>query len=444
MKKEHFKNVTLVFLIIANFMLSQRIFSDKKLWLFGYNFFSNIGNTLKDDELFTTLNLNVPEKIFVNTGYQSSRFCYLRSKDNFDKIYSEIEPAVTKAFTASEKSITQVSEDMWYSVLTGKSVYLVFGGEYSSQLYAGLIGINDTGLNIPAFSHIAISEEGNFYIKDNKNNVYLRVNSVSDNIKALIEQITLENGNAESVINYSYELNFDKAFSDQKTYISPLVAVYSSPINSNSLISENPLTKGEDINHSAIERILSAFSINPNTVRRYTEADGTLVFVENNGILRISINGIISFTANDTGIKLPDGKTALTSLSHFIDTINSAYSGKNEMTISSSTGTDSTDYIFDYIVDGLPVKFDENNAVVAKISNGYLKEYTHILRKYTVVNSSAAAPTFIESLDRTILSYQDSMKEIHIIKMYPAYNDRLTPGEITQDWYIEINDVVAQ
>lgn len=444
MKKEHFKNVTLILLIIVNFMLSQRIFADKKLWLFGYNFFSNIGNTLKDEDLFTTLNLNLPEKIFVNTGYQSSRFCYLRSQDNFDKVYSKIESAITQAFSATEKNISQVSEDMWYSVLTGKSIYLVFGGEYSSQLYASLIGVNGTGLDIPAFSHIAISEEGNFYIKDNKNSIYLRVNSVSEEIRTIIEQITTDNADVESVINYSYELNFDKAFSDQKTFISPLVAVYSSPINSSTLISENPLIKGEDINYNAIERILSAFSINPNTVRRYTEADATLVFVENNGILRISTDGILSFTANDTGLKLPDGKTNIASLSRFIDTINSAYSGKNEMTVSSGANTESTDYKFDYIVQGLPVKFKDKNAVSAKISNGYLKEYIHILRRYTPTNNVITTPTFIESLDQTILSYQDSMKEIHIMKMYPAYNDNMTTGEIVQDWYIEINDVIAQ
>ncbi|MBE7015468.1 MAG: hypothetical protein E7417_01430 [Ruminococcaceae bacterium] len=444
MKKEHFKNVILITLIITNFMLSQRIFADKKLWLFGYNFFSNIGYTQKNDDLYTTLNLDVPEKIFVNTGYQSSRFCYLRAHDNFEKIYSGIESAILKAFSSPEKNIAPVSEDMWYSVLTGKSFYIVFGGEYSSQLYANLLGVTNTGLNIPAFSHIAISEEGNFYIKDNKNNTYFRVNSVSNEIKTMIEQITTENENVESVINYSYELNFDKAFSDQKTFIAPLVAVYPSPLNSSTLWSENPLIKGEEINYSLIEKILSAFSINPNTVRRYTEADGTLVFVENNGILRISTDGTLNFTANDTGIKLPSGKSALVSLSQFIDTINSAYSGRNEMTITSSANTESTDYSFDYIIQGLPVKFKDKNAVNAKVSGGYLKEYTHILRKYTPTNNYIITPTFIESLDQTILSYQDSMKEIHIMKMYPAYNDSMIPGEIIQDWHIEINDIIAQ
>ena len=444
MKKEHFKNLVLVALIITNFMLSQRIFANKKLWLFGYNFFANMGNNLKNDDLSTTLHLAVPEKIYVNTGYQSSRFNFLRTQDSFEEIYSYVEPIIQSAFSAPIKNISEVSEDAWHSVLSGKSIYLVYGCDYSSSIYSELIGIKQTNLSVSSFSHLAINEDGSIFIKDNKNNSYHRITTTSTNIKTVIEQIMTENDSVESIINYSYELNFDKEFGDQKTFISPLVAVYSSPVESNTVISENPIIRSNEANTPVIERILSAFSINPNTVRRYTEADGTLVFVENNGVLRISQDGVLNFTANDTGIELSGENTSLVSLARFVDSINAACNSKNEMTVTSSVTQDSQDYTFDYLVQGFPVKFEERNAVSAKVSGGYLKEYTHILRKYINTQTPIIAPSFIEALDNTILSYQDSMKEIHIMKMYPAYNDNLISTEIGQDWYIEINDVIAQ
>lgn len=444
MKKEHFKNIVLVALIITNFMLSQRIFANKKLWLFGYNFFVNMGNSLKNDDYITTLHITYPEKIFVNTGYQSSRFVYTRGSGEFSKIYEKIEPIILSAFSLGTKTPLEISKDEWFSVLSGKSLYLSFGCEYSSQIYSQLLGVSQNNITLDTFSHMVISESGDLYIKDNKNEKYYRVMTTDSSVKTIIEQVMTNNPDTESVINYSYELNFDKDFGDQKTFISPMVPVYATPFLSKVVASENPLMRGDEVNSNVINKILSVFSINPNTVRRYTEADGTSVYVENNGILRISRDGIISFTANDTGIELEDSGHKLIPLARFIDSINSASGSRKDMTLTSSVTSDTTSYTFDYIINGLPVKHDNTSAVIAKIENGYLKEYTHILRSYSFTGQESPAPMFIESLDETILSYQDSMNQIQIKKMYPAYHDNLSAGDIYEDWHIEINDVIAE
>jgi len=161
MKKEHFKNLVLIVLIITNFMLSQGIFANKKLWLFGYNFFANMGNNQEKDDFSTALHITVPEKIYVNTGYQSSRFCFSRGSAQFNTIYEKAEKLISSAFSASVKNITEISQEAWYSVLSGKSMYLSFSGEYSPQIYAELIGISQTNLSFDTFSHIAINEDGN-------------------------------------------------------------------------------------------------------------------------------------------------------------------------------------------------------------------------------------------------------------------------------------------
>ena len=53
-------------------------------------------------------------------------------------------------------------------------------------------------------------------------------------------------------------------------------------------------------------------------------------------------------------------------------------------------------------------------------------------------------PLYIEALDNIIAKYQSSMNQINIRKMFPAYIDDLSGGEKTPDWYIEIDNIVAQ
>lgn len=442
MKKEHFKNLVLIILIISNFMLSQRIFANKKLWLFGYNFFSNTGTTMKNDDYITAIHITVPEKIFVNTGYQSSRFTFSRGSSQFNKIYQKAQDIIYSAFSAPLKNVSETSKESWYSVLSGKSLYLSFGCEFTPQLYAELLGIHQTNISVNGFSHISINADGNLYIMDNKNDIYYKVLITDSSVKSLIEQIMLDYSDTESIINYSYELNFDKDFGDQKTFISPMVPVYSSPIFMPTVFGENPIIKNDGINNNVIEKILSTFSINPNTVRRYTEADGTLVFVENNGVLKISTNGIIHFIANDTGIELSGGNHPIVSLSRFIDSINVACGSQKDLVLTSNTNSES--FTFDYLVSDYAVKFNEANAVSATVANGYLKEYTHILRRYSPVLSSTSTQSFIEALDDTIVYYQDSMKEIRITQMFPAYEDSMNIGELKKSWHININNIIAE
>ena len=228
MKKEHFKKLVLTVVIITNFMLSQRIFANKKLWLFSYNFFSNMKNNISDDEYITTIHITVPEKIFVNTGYQSSRFAFSRNSAHFNKIYEKAEPIISTAFSASIKNIVEITKDMWYSVLSGKSLYLSYSCEYTPQIYSDLLGIDQTNIPVGAFSHIVINESGNVFIMDNSNDTYYRITLTSNTVKPLIDEIMSSLADTESIINYSYELNFDKDFADQKTFISPMVPVYSS------------------------------------------------------------------------------------------------------------------------------------------------------------------------------------------------------------------------
>ena len=62
--------------------------------------------------------------------------------------------------------------------------------------------------------------------------------------------------------------------------------------------------------NNIIEKIAQIFNVNANTVNRYTEADETVVYVENNATLKIHTDGIVEYKARDEGIQLTDSQKA--------------------------------------------------------------------------------------------------------------------------------------
>lgn len=449
MNKERVKSVILALLIIVNLMLAEKILVNKKLWPSGYNFF-NIRNTVKKSDYSVISHLAVPEKIIVNTGYQSSRFEFFRNSKEFNDIFSASNKILQEAFSSPARAALSITSDEWYSLLTAKSVYLSYPSHYSAQIFANLSGISKTEMSFENFSDIAISESGNVYISDKDGSLFYKIETSSNEMSSIIQTIFEEHPDEESVINYSFDLNFDKTLGSQKTFLSPMITVYSSPITANIILSSNPVLKGEDINNKIIGEILTAFSINPNSVRRYTEADGALVFVENNGILKISQDGILSYNATDTGIKISGQTTSdtysnVSGIASFIDKVNSASGIDVDMCITSPLISPVTEqFTFDYSAEGLPVKFTDQNAVSAKIQSGYLTEYRQVLRKYETSGSQSESAMYIEALDNVIAKYQSSMNEIRIKKMVPSYIDDLTIGEKSVNWYIGIDNVIAQ
>lgn len=447
MIKERVKSIILVILVIFTLVLAERILVDKKLWPTGYNFFSIGGNSGKTTDSVSD-NLLRPDRIIVNTGYQSSRFEYIQNSEDFDKIHSIASDILKTAFKASSKSISQVSADSWYSALTSKSIYLSYPGSFSAKNFAGLMSIENTEATFDNFSDIVIGETGNVYVNDN--GVFYKIEVSSSNIAPLIEEVLHKNENLQSVINYSFDLNFDKEFGSQKTILSPMIPIYFDTVEAETVTSENPLFKDGEIDQKTVNSLLSAFSVNPSSTWKYTEADGTVVFVENTGVLKISPNGILTFTATDMGLNLSlqfsaNSYETASGVANFIDTVNTAIEQNTEFILTSPlTEATTNQFTFDYSVNGIPVKYYDGNAVSVTVKDGYITEYSQILRRYNSHGYMSQLPMYFEALDLVIAEYQDSMNQINIKKMFPAYIDNGVGRETTPDWYIEIDNVIAE
>ena len=258
MIKERVKSFILVILVIFTLVLAERILVDKKLWPTGYNFF-NIGINSRKSEHSISDSLTAPERIIVNTGDQSSRFEYLRNSQEFDRITLATSKILKTAFGKSARYISEVPAESWYSALTGKSVYLSYPTTFSANVFSKLSGAGNTEAPFKGFSDIVIDESGAVYINDG--GTFYKTETASSEIAEIIESILTESGDVYSVINYSFDLNFDKEFGSQKTILSPMIPIYSEAVKAEAIDSYNPVIKDGEMNEKIIKQILLAFSV---------------------------------------------------------------------------------------------------------------------------------------------------------------------------------------
>ena len=441
MKTERIKSIVLILLIITNLVLAEKILVNEKLWLSGYNFFVSTRNSRKKNSFSLSERLSMPEKIIVNTGYQSSRFIFKRDDEYFATINGVASEIIKSAFS-TPKAMVEIGEDDWYSALTAKSLYLNFTSSFTPSIFASLLGISNSDFPDTEFSDIVIAENGNVYF--GKSGSFYKIPFTSSLVSPIIQNVSLEHSDEESVINYSFDLNFDENSGEETTVLSPMILIYSEPVTAFTVLPENPVIKDGVILEKTLGGITSAFGINKNSARSYTEADGSLVYVENNGILKITSDGILTYTANGNGIKLKNGSQS-SKIAALIDEINQKADIDADLCLSNTQSEDVGQlFEFDYIVEGYPVKYADRSAISATVSNGYLTAYSQVLRSFTVTDTESVSSDFITALDEVIDAYHGSMSEMRITKMYPAFFDDLSQNEMSVDWHIDVDNILAE
>ncbi|MCH5184686.1 MAG: hypothetical protein J1F64_01045 [Oscillospiraceae bacterium] len=460
--KERLKSMLLGFLVICSLVLGGKIWTQKKLWPDGYNFFYSIKKSpivrrLTDRKAspYTKTHIALPDRIIINTGYQTTRFLLNSTHEQFKMANDIAYEALAAAFSADSKNISEASSDEWYNTLTSRSVYLSYDINYSSDIMPEFFGCSGSAISgfTDIISDVVISggDMGvSVIFKNGSSNRYYRVNAVDFDRSGIDELIVYfqdkfdENDTSSStIINYSFDLLFDKAKESQRVIISPMVPIFNNPVEYETINSENPTARSDGTHNSqTVKELLDIFDINSNTMRKYTEADGTSVFVENDMILKLSPGGYLTYTSKNPQrsiLKRNAGSVydAVSMVSEFTDRINDI-SGSNKDLYISSDLTD-MDYAkskitFDYIVNGIPVTMTETeHAVEVFVENGYITEYRQILRRYENTSVITSTPMYISAID-SVSDNGSENKYTVVEKMYVSYFDDLSIGEKTADW----------
>ena len=453
--KERFRSILLIVLVGLNFVLGGKILSDKKLWPSGYNFFITSENKLFQ-LLFssggadsTKTHLGAPTEIMVNTGDRTTRFSVNANAEAFDELFREISKILADSFRTEEKNIAKISKGEWNNVLNSKSVYFVYPAEYPAELLAGFLGVEYLQLPVRSVCRVAVAasaQNANVYLEDASDGALYRIETSQD---AKLFQQTIAGISVprdHPIINYSFDLQFDKAFGEQKIVLASSVPVYSSTVSVPSLSAYNPVA---ELAEEQLDQLLLAFRMNPGSVRQYTEANGTKVFVDNTGILKLSQKGKIAYQSTTLeGMSLTSVRTKAAQISaaaDFADRITGICGAEPSLYLSALPEGDGVLAAFDYCAGGIPVVLGQEegvHAVSVQLENGALKSYTQLARSYEP-GDRVDAPGYIETLDQAIAAYAESMNEVEIQNISLIYRDDPEEHRIAPDWQVEVKSVIV-
>lgn len=467
MRNERIKTVALAFLVVMDCVLASRILIEKKLWSTGYNFFSNIGK-FQISSIYTNIKsyftdtdslsaqVFYPEKIVINTGDQTTRTSLNSSEEEFEEILNGADELLKSAVAAGAENVITVKPEELYSALSSDSIYIDFPADFSPQLLAKILGTQNNAFHDESISFsdavISLSSRTEIYLLDRSKGMCCKINVTKQDNKLagmVSEYEKKHTGQVDSAINYSFDLKFDKPFGAQKTTLNPLILVYSVSPEFPIINSRNPIVEEERINESVLKNILKVFNINSSTMNRYTEAGGTVVFVENNAILKIDKNGYIDYQATDGGIEISStggDYTNITNISSIASEINNAVGNDSHIRISGIDKSESNTYVFDYITAGIPVKVQTDkisSGVRAEVKDGMLTSYRQLIRRYEITGGREPLPEFFSALDNVISRYSEFMNEINIDKMYFGYKDNGKEGNIGASWVVKVDNVIA-
>lgn len=421
MKKERIKTFVLVLLIANSLFLTGQIWFREELWSQDYNSFvtlSKIKNvfskifTNDEEEHANIEHFFYPRKIVLNDG--NNRNVYHYGNSQFIDLNNEIN-TVFQLFLQNEQVKMQTStEEEWLNILKGKSFYIDYGVSFNVNVLARFFGgkASDILFQISTIKEFIlvpgdlVTNNIMFYIKDSKDNSIRKflMNYDKSKLLNLIEQFV-----SKEQLNYtfSFEQKFDKMDPDKPVVLDPEILIpkeFYLP-KGVQIKSNNPLNMNNPIH------IVESFGYNPNTTRKYTEADNTVVYVENYSRLKIHPTGFIEYTATaeNKGLLLPpataDGTKNTTdsqisakdstvlslyeSLNRVISHINRVWNNNEYLFISSDVDENANKpgvykFTFDYYYNGMPIIMEEPlyHAVEVEVENGRLKSYKHYIREY--------------------------------------------------------------
>ncbi|MGE4284152.1 MAG: hypothetical protein AB7G87_10575 [Clostridia bacterium] len=472
MKRDKIKTLILVLLVANSLFLTSQIWFSKELWSQDYNFFANWRDNIVIDSIRQVMpwmakegqenirlqdNSYMPQRIVVNYG--NNRAIHVNGNNIYNDYLEEVSKMLEMLFKGEQElRYRQIeSKDEWLDALKQKSIYIDLRAPYRTRHIGQFFGLKET----PLSNHLKELKEliilpgeptsGDIicYIKNNQDGsvfkYYLKYDK--SNIHQLLQKYA---SSVSASYRFSFELGFDKK-QNSKLQVDSFVLFPFSKQQASALKGTNPIDMENDI-----KDILRVFKYSTNNLRKYTELDDTVVYVENDSTLKIHPNGLIEYDAiqEDKGLLLSrflsSEENALPpfrqSVGMAVNLMNSIQ-GADYIQLSSATEDSSKPgsykFTFNYFYEGLPVrmKLDNiklNDAVSVEIINGRLKSYHHYVRSYQPVKNVGIDAPVPYVLDNIFKLINNSQNEIKITDLFLDYEEHGTEEILEPQWGIKI------
>ncbi|HIV02705.1 MAG TPA: hypothetical protein IAC74_03960 [Candidatus Aphodoplasma excrementigallinarum] len=475
MKKERIKSLILSALVISSLLLTSQIWFNEKLWPEGYNFFVNIrasaletvagffGAQEKEAGQASVLE---PITLAAYTVKDMDHVMAVvnESSESFELINDYISATITYALTKEARSITQVTEDDWQRALFTRGLYVDYGVTYDSATFSQVLGVSasplaETAQKVRRF--IITPEESviagvSVYAADEETGAFYKISTGLDKEELLTNlSILAEDASPYRQFSFMNNLNAPPGMAWEAVY-APYLVLNQERAQYPVLTAENPVFQAEEmsIDAYAVDKLLRVFSINPKTVRRYTDADGSLTFVQSQSTLKITLDGVLTYTtvAGSRGLAVegltagqPSAADVLTEGAQIpVGVMNAISSGEGTKLYLSGFEENEGSYVvtFDYMHQGTPVMlggaYAGSNAVRMEIEGGYVKSYTHVLRSYAPAGRDMLVESTYDAVDQIfegITDIEERGKQIEAV--FVAYDDDGGNGEKQAVWFLK-------
>lgn len=476
MKKERAKSALLVALVISSLFLTGQIWYNEKLWPEGYNFFVNLQTPTLRQVLdyfnmpepapdAAQLELVLPHRlvVYADKNLNHASMILTPRSDSYEPVCKHVKDILNRALSKDSKSLLKVSEEDWQKALYTRGIYIDYGISYKIETFAAFMDVSKTALD-DALSTVRrfiitpgdkLTNDIYVYLCDETSGQFYRLPGGGD--KSRLERMLTELSEMTSPKNrFSFFLGADMPSGNvgEAVFDSYLVLSEEGEMLP-SIKSYNPIVREgtQEIDSYNLGRLLRTFDLNPNTARRYINADESIVFVQNHATLKISPNGVIEYRAvSGRGLKLSNSTTAsamayqqagaaITFAEKVLYSFN--VTGDISLFISSfDEGENSLKATFDYRCAGTYVmftgEFEGENAVSLELEDGYLKSYTQIIRGYEPQEQLHQTLSTYGAVDTLFARLPKEQRQSRVDEMVIAYDDDGTANEKYAKWFIRL------
>lgn len=477
MKRGRLKTIILILLILNCFFLTYQIwFRDN---IHGYQFSlinedhpimrkltSFFGKNKKNAVQGDYKNMFRPMRLVVNRG-GGNRAIYEMQDERYPELFMQCETYLKQFFQSVNTTYITLTEEEWKGLSRSRSILIdydaglsgsIIGQLYevpASQIYDQLQRIREIIL-LPGDN---ITKDVSVAVRDYQSGMVYRYFLSIDKggLENLIEQYAPLDKNQQTTFS------FDQKYNEQSPYenvtISPFVYTGLEIPSGYELKASNPLLmKDENILdiYKIRDSIAKCFEYNTNTIQKYRDKNGAIVFVDTYSTLKVNKNGVLEYTATDEkrGLKLTasgaNNTECAVQLYRLIEGIYQSI-GLNVpdfkmMNDLEKNASESQTFQFDRLQNGFLVTTNINNAdgtpllqhfAEATVKNGKLTSFKINMKQYEWTDTAQTGITVMEAIE--LFSRQKNAGEntLWIDGTYWGYEDDGLTEQLPLCWNLK-------
>ncbi|MBE7047967.1 MAG: hypothetical protein E7393_01145 [Ruminococcaceae bacterium] len=487
MYKKSIQNILLVGSVLTAFILVYQIWFSGYFLSDGYEYLTSglyskivqpilqfLGHSNDRDFSENIQMLFKPEKIVLNAS--SDRVILTEEEASFNETRGLSREVIRGCMVGDYpvKSKEIVDMDTYFSVLKGRSIYVDYGKDCDYRLFSqGICGkekntFTDDISVIQSYIislHDGLLNDVSIYIADQKSNHAYRyvVEADKSRLEKQLSNLMRQTYTGSSP-SYSFELNFHKVQDQRisKVLFDPLILSDLTPVSLPPVRIDEGETLDNMFHGRLTESILDMFSINSQTMRKYTDLDNARVFVENNATLTLRENGLLEYQAvqGGRGLDITKGDrranydiyAATTHAVDFVAELCGQISPEffDHLQISTNLTENAKNQglyriCFDYYVQGIPIRHKTADGyaytIEMEIADGYLQSYNQFTKNYKITDGEIRTlPPMLNAADMLVDSLYDGENPLYINKIGVCYAEN-EQNIITPQWHAIVDGI---